>query len=33
MLHKKLFSTSLVLSMLLVGCSSVQENEVKERLN
>lgn len=30
MLHKKLFSTSLVLSMLLVGCSSVQENEVKE---
>lgn len=30
MLHKKLFSTSLVLSMLLVGCSSVQENEIKE---
>lgn len=30
MLHKKLFSTSLVLSMLLVGCSSVQENEVKK---
>lgn len=30
MLNKKLFSTSLVLSMLLVGCSSVQENEVKE---
>ena len=30
MLHKKLFITSLVLSMLLVGCSSVQENEVKE---
>lgn len=30
MLNKKLFSTSLVLSMLLVGCSSVQENEVKK---
>lgn len=33
MLNKKLFSTSLVLSMLLVGCSSVdsvQENVVKE---
>ncbi len=30
MLHKKLFITSLVLSMLLVGCSSVQENVVKE---
>lgn len=30
MLHKKLFGMSLVLSMLLVGCSSVQENEVKE---
>ena len=30
MLHKKLFITSLVLSMLLVGCSSVKENEVKE---
>lgn len=30
MLNKKLFSTSLVLSMLLVGCSSVKENEVKE---
>lgn len=30
MLLKKLFSTSLVLSMLLVGCSSVQENEVKK---
>lgn len=30
MLNKKLFCTSLVLSMLLVGCSSVQENEVKE---
>jgi hypothetical protein len=30
MLNKKLFSTSLVLSILLVGCSSVKENEVKE---
>lgn len=30
MLNKKLFGMSLVLSMLLVGCSSVQENEVKE---
>lgn len=30
MLNKKLFSTSLVLSMLLVGCSNVKENEVKE---
>lgn len=30
MLNKKLFSMSLVLSMLLVGCSSVKENEVKE---
>lgn len=29
-LNKKLFGMSLVLSMLLVGCSSVQENEVKE---
>ena len=30
MLNKKLFSTSLVLSILLFGCSSVKENEVKE---
>lgn len=30
MLNKKLFGMSLVLSMLLVGCSSVKENEVKE---
>lgn len=30
MLNKKLFGMSLVLSMLLVGFSSVQENEVKE---
>lgn len=30
MLHKKLFGMSLVLSVLLVGCSSVKENEVKE---
>lgn len=30
MLNKKFFGMSLVLSMLLVGCSSVQENEVKE---
>mgnify|MGYP000766866458 FL=1 len=30
MLNKKLFSTSLVLSILLVGCFSVKENEVKE---
>lgn len=30
MLNKKLFGMSLVLSILLVGCSSVQENEVKE---
>lgn len=30
MLNKKLLGMSLVLSMLLVGCSSVQENEVKE---
>ena len=30
MLNKKLFSTSLVLSILLVGGSSVKENEVKE---
>ena len=30
MLNKKLFSTSLLLSILLVGCSSVKENEVKE---
>ena len=30
MLNKKLFSTSLVLSILLVGCSSVKENELKE---
>lgn len=30
MLNKKLISTSLVLSILLVGCSSVKENEVKE---
>lgn len=30
MLNKKLFGMSLLLSMLLVGCSSVQENEVKE---